>query len=94
MSLSAATAAKKRKDRQLDAISQEHQSTRERDDRLGTYAPEMGPEGLQDSSAWTQSDCETYIEEAGRREEEKQKAVTELLVAWGLPAEKQIGART
>lgn len=63
MSLSAATVAKKRKDKQLDAISQEHQSARERDDRLGTYAPEMGAEGLPYTEAWTQSDSQTYLEE-------------------------------
>ena len=70
MSLSAATAGKKRKDKQLDAVSQEHQSTRERDDRFRTQTAEMGAEGLQDSSAWTQSDCETYFSEERRRKAE------------------------
>jgi hypothetical protein len=64
MSLSAAAVAKRKKDRQLDAISQEYQSTRERDDRLGTYAPEMGAEGVPYTEAWTQSDCETYEQKA------------------------------
>jgi hypothetical protein len=57
-------------EKQQHAISQKHQSPRERDDRFRTYAAEMGPEGLQDSSAWTQSDSETYFEEARRRKAE------------------------
>jgi hypothetical protein len=75
MSLSAATVAKRKKDKQLDAISQEHQSTRERDDRLGTYAPEMGAEGLPYTEAWTQSDCETHEQTARRRKKENAQAV-------------------
>lgn len=75
MSLSAATVAKKRKDKQLDAISQEHQSTWECDDRLGTQTAEMGPEGLQDTSAWTFADSKTYLGEEGRRKAENAKAL-------------------
>ena len=94
MSLSAATAAKKRKDKQLDAVSQEYKSTRECDDRLGAFVTEMGPEGISDTEAWTQSDCETYIEEARRRETEKQEAITKLLEHWGRQWNVKIGART
>ena len=90
MSLSAATGAKKRKDKQLDAISQEHQSTRERDDRLGTQSAEMGPEGLQDSSAWTLSDSETYFsEERGSQKEDQEK-----VNSWWQNYDLSKGART
>jgi hypothetical protein len=100
--LSAATAAKKRKDKQLDAISQEHQSTRERYHRLWTQFAEMGAKGIPYSKAWaflnSKADFKTPGRSAEKIEEEITNATGDQAVVWltkkGEEYLKEISART
>ena len=87
---------------QQHAISQKHQSPRERDDRLGTQAAEMGPEGIPDSKAWAFLNSKANFKTPGRSAEKIEKAVAEnkgdLAIVWltknGEEYLKNMGART